>query len=293
MTKPLDLFKDFTSEEIRILTKMWARSGKGRGKWTRTTEDNRRNSQLRKEYWASLTMEKKEEILAKRSKSMTNYWKSLSQEELNRRSNWLEGIWTSYTPKEKQERLGKTLHSLEAKEKAAKGRRRYLSKLSSEEKKEWVNRSFLNEKAKEKKPEATRRVWAGYTEEEKKARLEASFNSEEAFLRSAQNRKIPPSEPEKWLGWILDETFSGKFGYNGDGRLDIRVGRRIPDFVSLDGQKKAISVMGGLGYLHYYEDDVEEEKYYKERGWSILVIWDYEIYPVEDTVKRIESFLED
>lgn len=243
---PLNLFKNFTQEEIASLISLMRNT---RGNWARTPEDSRRKGEATRK------------------------------------------VWESYTPKEKEERMEKTFNNPEAKEKAAEGRRVFLEKLTPKEMEEWVSKSFQQEGAAEKRGESHRRLWAGYTQEEREARTKNSFNSDEAFLKSAQSRKRPPSKPEVFLGALLEELYSGMFGYNGDGRLNVSVGHRIPDYINLEGKKEAISVMGGLGYLHSYMDDTAEVRYYRERGWDILVVWDYELY-LGEALEKIKTFVE-
>jgi len=138
---------------------------------------------------------------------------------------------------------------------------------------------------------ALRSFLSGLTPEENLARAKNSFLSDEAILRSARTNSKGPSEPEVLLGLLLEEYYPGKFSYNGDGRLGIKVGTKIPDYPSSEGKKEAISIMGGLGYFHDYNDDTEEEEYYRERGWRILVIWDYELY-LGKALGKIKSFVE-
>lgn len=281
-------YKDFTPEEIKLLLPKRGNTGG----WIRTPKDNKKNSERKKKEWASYSEEEKKAIKDKRSDSMILYWETLDEEGYEERCNQGKRVWAGYTPEEIDERMKKTFNNPEAKEKAAEGRRRFMERLTPREIGEWVSRSFQNEEAQAKKPEATQKVWDNYTKEERDKRHKNSFNSDEAFLKSAQSRKKPPSGPEILLGGLLEEYLPSKFGYNGDGRLNVRVGHRIPDYISLEGKKEAISVMGGLGYLHSYIDDTTEVEYYKERGWDILVVWDYELY-LGEALEKIIAFVEE
>jgi G:T-mismatch repair DNA endonuclease (very short patch repair protein) len=106
-----------------------------------------------------------------------------------------------------------------------------------------------------------------------------------------------PNKPEqKLIDFFKEQKLPYK--YTGDGSFS--VGRKIPDFVNINGEKKAIDMFGD-----YWHDPVVRKKLglkiesprerisrFKEYGWDLLVIWEKEL---KDTnwknkiLKRLEE----
>lgn len=130
---------------------------------------------------------------------------------------------------------------------------------------------------------AMKDYWANVSEEEATKRLRKS-----GFGASKR-----PNRAEVELLEILEICAPGKFKYNGTG--EVRIGRRIPDFIGTDGIKKVVELFG----IHWHdpvffpEALTEEEKvsFYKERGYDCLVIWEDEVHPLNmELVQKILGF---
>lgn len=95
-------------------------------------------------------------------------------------------------------------------------------------------------------------------------------------VRAAQGAQ--PNKKEMMLLAILEGLQPGVWRYVGDGQLAI--GRRNPDF--WDGDKKVIELYGD--YWHEGEDEDERIKYFKERGFDTLIVWESKMAEMIDGI---------
>ena len=98
-----------------------------------------------------------------------------------------------------------------------------------------------------------------------------------------------PTMPEKHLSYVLRNLCPGEFGYNGDFRLGVSIGKKVPDFVNVNGKKKLIEVFGN--YWHQSQDPTRLITYYSGFGWDCLVIWENELKDLNCIRKKIKTFL--
>ena len=110
---------------------------------------------------------------------------------------------------------------------------------------------------------------------------------------------VKPNKPEKLIYSILQNILPGEYKINVTGEV-MTLGRKIPDFVNVNGQKKLIEFNGC--FFHYcpvcYPDSKidgikrteERIKLFKKYGWSTLVIWEHELEDMEAVVNRILEF---
>jgi len=226
----------------------------------------------RKEWVARSFHNKEARIKAEEGKR--RFWEDPAGEVTRRIiSNFQRTFWASMDEEEKKRRMQANIHNpkfregigrkislgIRASEPArgeaiSRGLVEYWRSLTLEERKE---KSHINSKVQ-------KNLWANMTPEE---------------LKSRQVQL--PSVPEGALERYLNRNFPGRIGYNGDGRLGINIGGKIPDFVYLDGNKKVIEVLGGVGYYHFLEDEELKKAHYKEYGYECIVIWEWDCYDPE------------
>lgn len=92
-----------------------------------------------------------------------------------------------------------------------------------------------------------------------------------------------PTRPERKVIEII-EANEYPFEYTGDGSY--LIGSLNPDFVATDGSRKLIEVFGRVfhdpdaSFVEIPETSTEEGRvfYFKEYGWSTLILWDDEIF---------------
>jgi len=256
-----------------------------------TIERHRGMSQKACERFAKMTFEERqeymepanrvsqtEEVYIRRSKEQKDFWSGLSSGEKEARlekslhsrearekaAEANRKTWASYTPEERETRLKNSLHSREARGHLAEAMDRYCSALTEEERgqrvKSMIEASHTKE-ARKKASESLRRYWAGLSPEEKAQKVDR-------FVRAGNERKIP-SEPEKQLWEFLEQAYPDSFIPNWD--CHITIGGKRPDFVSKDGYKLVIETMGS--YWHELEDEGDRVSLYKDLGWDCIVVW--------------------
>jgi len=94
-----------------------------------------------------------------------------------------------------------------------------------------------------------------------------------------------PNYPEKIILDFLSKNLEG-FDYTGD--FSFWVGRKNPDFVNIK-QKKVIDFFGSK--FHKIEEVDTRTKYFNDKGFQILIIWDYELTNEKEKVfTRILEF---
>jgi very-short-patch-repair endonuclease len=111
------------------------------------------------------------------------------------------------------------------------------------------------------------------------------FNSKEWKEKLSKAMNARPNYPEKIILEFLSENLKN-FKYTGD--FSFWVGRKNPDFVDIKNKK----VIDFFGRKFHNEDEVEtRSKYFRERGYEILIIWEDELRNNKDVVfNRILEF---
>jgi very-short-patch-repair endonuclease len=106
----------------------------------------------------------------------------------------------------------------------------------------------------------------------------------------AHTRNKKPTKPEIKLGNLLDEITPNQFGYNGNYKLGVSLGRRIPDFVNINGKKQVIELFGD--YWHRNDSEDDKISHYHKLGYSCLIVWENELKNNVDKLSdKIISFV--
>lgn len=100
---------------------------------------------------------------------------------------------------------------------------------------------------------------------------------------SGWNRR--PNRLEKSFQKTLDTYFPGHWKYVGGGEFSI--GRRVPDFVNINGHKAVIEVFGR--YWHQKTDAATRTRHFKRYGFRTLCVW--EDVTEQDFVKKVSHFM--
>jgi len=199
---------------------------------------------------------------------------------------------------EKEKYLENSFHSKEARDSF-----RQLHKvMSPEARKLWCDRSFHSPEARKRAIEGMslglERWWAGLSLFDKEVELEKRIHSAAARKASDEGlrrrwRSLPdsekalhaekcarsrrPTEPEFFMGLFLGNYFPGLWVYNGDVSVGVKIGGKTPDFLLIDKSgRKIIEVFGT--YYHDLEEEEALPKFYFERGYKCLVVWEYDCY---------------
>ena len=122
--------------------------------------------------------------------------------------------------------------------------------------------------------------------------------TEESLKKSFKSLSIKPNKPEKFIIRLIKQN-NLPFKYVGDGK--IWIGKRCPDFISTNGDKKIIELHGrafhdpnsrrgkvvGIPYHRTKKGTIE---HYKKHGYSCLVIWDDELKEPQKVLNKITTF---
>ena len=96
------------------------------------------------------------------------------------------------------------------------------------------------------------------------------------------------TRPEKDIDSIVQIVIPKEYKFNGNFELGITIGGKIPDFVNVNGKKKAIDLFGD--YWHDGEDPQVRIDLFKKYGWDLLVIWEHELKDRDAVIKKILKF---
>jgi len=90
-------------------------------------------------------------------------------------------------------------------------------------------------------------------------------------------------EIELWE--ILDRYFPYTYKYVGD--FQVRIGKRYPDFININGKKEVVELFGS--FWHKPDEIQPTVKYYERYGFSCLIIWEEELKDVDALLTHIRG----
>lgn len=298
----LDLFKDWTPEMIEALKHLDVHE---RSKPLSEEHKKKISRSLIGHPGHPRSTETKEKISKANTDKPSGFLGRTHSEETKKIiAKYQRDRWEDTSDEEKKDLLESSIHSKEAKKAAIEGTRRFYANLMPKEIRERMRNSCLSGEAMERSAEGIRRYHASMTPEEKEEFLKRGVHSEVArrkvaeknrermkyywkehpeenslrMLHVMQSGRKRPTMPEKEFGRYLEARLPGLMVYNGDGSQKVAVGGRIPDYIRRDGIKQAISIMGGIGWYHFLDDEGVETAHYKKHGWECVVIWEWDCY---------------
>ena len=95
-----------------------------------------------------------------------------------------------------------------------------------------------------------------------------------------------PNKPEKLVEQFLNQKFPQEWKFVGNG--EIWIGRKNPDFININGQKKLIEVYGD--YWHKDDNPQDRIDHFKKYGFNTLVLWEKDIFN-SSFIEKIQTFL--
>jgi len=178
--------------------------------------------------------------------------------------------------------------------------------------KEFIKKSLKTKKERGSMPKGEKNYWYGKTKDDcpqlKKVSERMIKNNPNKdgklwkdieFVKKVKKAlNIKPNKPEKIIIKLLQEN-KLPFEYAGDGKIII--GRKNPDFISTNGDKKVIEMHGRAFHdpnfkgrfvkeIIYHRTKKGTIKYYQKYGYSCLVIWDYELKNPIKVLNKIRNF---
>lgn len=95
---------------------------------------------------------------------------------------------------------------------------------------------------------------------------------------------VGPNKLEAVFQLFLNEYFPGVYRYVGD--FQVRIGRRCPDFININGKKEVIELFGS--FYHKVEEVQQTIDYYKQYGFSCIVVWGEELINPGELINHIK-----
>lgn len=106
-------------------------------------------------------------------------------------------------------------------------------------------------------------------------------------IRRIRARASPDNANGKELKlWeIFDEYFPYTYKYVGD--FQVRIGKRWPDFININGKKEVVEFFGS--FWHRPGEVQSTLDHYKQCGFSCTIIWEEELEDVKEVVEHIKN----
>ena len=261
-----------------------------------------------------------DETILKKRQSCKAFWDNMTDEEREQRVNALRKYWDTH-PEYREKILQKFslgAHTPEARAKKSNSlkarwqvdRERMLELITSHlhtpevkakqrkaMKKLWSDPKFAKmlilanhspEAQKKRKvtiSKSLKKFWDNISEEEAKERVMKSFR-----------KRVRPTYPEKILGEWLECHYPKEWQYNGNGNSGLVIGRKVPDFININGEKAVIEMFGEYWHnVDKFPDRMTEDElvvYYSQWGFKCLVLWEKEVYSEEIMGNKIVNFVE-
>lgn len=115
-------------------------------------------------------------------------------------------------------------------------------------------------------------------------------------IRNIKSNQWKPNRPEKVLSYIIRHVCPHMYRYNGDARLGVVLGGKIPDFLNVNGKKQVIEVLGTYwhGQKRTHRTREQEElrliSHYATLGFGCLLIWESELGHRDMVKSKLKEF---
>lgn len=159
---------------------------------------------------------------------------------------------------------------------------------------------FGLEKAKEQKRQLSLRftrkkhTWGNKISKTRKELFKNPKFKEQQIKNLYKNFNVKPNKPEKKLIKFFKEK---KLPYKYVGNGDFILGKKCPDFINVNGEKKVIELFGE--YWHgrtnrrkapYHQTEQGTKEFYGRYGFKALIIWYDELKNMGGILEKIEKF---
>ena len=137
-----------------------------------------------------------------------------------------------------------------------------------------------------------RKVKTKEWKENNKRLLSKVHNDIEIQKRRFKAISAKPNKSEKKLIELINQN-NLPYKYTGNG--DFIIGKKCPDFVNVNGQKKIIELFGEWWHLKkpdipYNRTEFGTKAIYSQYGFKTLVIWESELKDMDKVLERIKNF---
>jgi len=136
--------------------------------------------------------------------------------------------------------------------------------------------------------EVCRKRWTNQEEVEKQRKLmkekNPMFNPEYVVKVIQGAHKRPTGIENQFI--VIYKKYGLPYKYTGDGSY--LVGNHNPDFIATNGLSKAIDLFGS--HWHSVDNGVVREIYFKEHGYELLILWEWELFNVDKVLAKVNEF---
>ena len=137
----------------------------------------------------------------------------------------------------------------------------------------WASYTEEKRKAvKDRNSESNKEHWDGLSKEEYGVWYAAKVEGEKRAKLEGKGRLGSPNADEFFLGIYLEKRFPGEWAFNGSYNQGITIGRKVPDFVNINGKKEVVEMFG-----HHRHPDWHEKawvEHYAKYGFKCTVVWE-------------------
>ena len=116
-------------------------------------------------------------------------------------------------------------------------------------------------------------------------KMKAKWQEDSYVALQMKARKCSTNKPEQKLTALIDSN-QLPFRYVGDGQFIL--GGKCPDFLDTNGKKQIIELFGT--YWHGVLDIGRRVEYFRQYGYSTLIIWEDELGDEDKVIKKIKKF---
>lgn len=109
--------------------------------------------------------------------------------------------------------------------------------------------------------------------------------TDEMIHRALLAQHLRPNKKEKFLEQVFQE-YNLPYKYVGDGSFIL--GRKCPDFLNMNGDKKLIELFGN--YWHRGQNPEDRINLFQQYGFETLVIWESELEDLDQLVPKLLTF---
>jgi hypothetical protein len=152
----------------------------------------------------------------------------------------------------------------------------------------WNNPERREKRLKAQKISCNKQEFKDKSSRNAKQRWENPEYKDRVARASVIGANLKPNKKEMELGTIIELACPKQYKYTGAG--DFVIGGKIPDFVNINGKKKAIELFGD--YWHRNDNPQDRIDIFAQYGYQCLVIWERELKAktIEELVEIIRYF---
>lgn len=118
------------------------------------------------------------------------------------------------------------------------------------------------------------------------------WENKEYIEKLRQSMNLKPNKQEKILIKLFEQN---NLPYKFVGDWSFVIGRKCPDFVNVNGEKKVIELFGTWWHknkpnIPFHQTEEGTKQHYAKFGWGTLIIWERELANLDSVLEKIKNF---